>query len=127
MNWKLIVALSGFALVMALGTVFVIPPKIEPVLWLVIFVVCAWLIAKNAPGKPFLHGLALGLVNCVWVTAAHIAFASTYLAGHPDEAKMAANMSSPRLMMALTGPLIGVVSGVVLGLFALVAWKLAKR
>jgi hypothetical protein len=127
MNWKLIVALSGFALVMALGTVFVIPPKIEPVLWLVIFVVCAWLIAKNAPGKPFLHGLGLGLVNCVWVTTAHIAFASTYLAGHPDEAKMAANMSSPRLMMALTGPLIGVVSGVVLGLFALVAWKLAKR
>jgi hypothetical protein len=127
MNWKLIVALSGFALVMAVGTVFFIPPKVEPILWVVIFVVCAWLIAKNAPGKPFLHGLGLGLVNCVWVTTAHIAFASTYLAGHPDEAKMAASMSSPRMMMALTGPLIGVVSGVVLGLFALVAWKLAKR
>jgi hypothetical protein len=34
---------------------------------------------------------------------------------------------SPRLMMALTGPLIGLVSGSVLGLFALAAGKLADR
>jgi hypothetical protein len=34
---------------------------------------------------------------------------------------------SPRVMMALTGPVIGLVSGLVLGLFALVAGKLLKR
>jgi hypothetical protein len=31
---------------------------------------------------------------------------------------------SPRLMMAMTGPIIGLVSGLILGLFALVARKL---
>jgi len=34
---------------------------------------------------------------------------------------------SPRWMMALTGPFIGVVSGVVIGLLAWVASKLLKR
>ena len=34
---------------------------------------------------------------------------------------------SPRLMMAMMGPVIGVVSGLVLGLFAFVAGKLVKR
>ena len=33
---------------------------------------------------------------------------------------------SPKLVMALTGPVFGLVSGVVLGLFALVAGKLLK-
>ena len=33
---------------------------------------------------------------------------------------------SPRLMMVLTGPVVGVVSGLVLGLFAFVASKLVR-
>lgn len=33
---------------------------------------------------------------------------------------------SPRLMMTVMGPLIGVVSGLVLGLFAFIASKLIK-
>jgi hypothetical protein len=43
---------------------------------------------------------------------------------------MMASMSlpdSPRLMMALTGPVIGVVSGLVLGLFAVVASTLVRH
>jgi uncharacterized membrane protein len=33
----------------------------------------------------------------------------------------------PRLMMALIGPVIGVLSGLVLGVFAIVASKMVKR
>jgi hypothetical protein len=33
---------------------------------------------------------------------------------------------SPRLMIAMTGPLFGIASGLVLGLFAFVASKLVK-
>ena len=73
MSWKLIFALSGFGLAMAIATVFVIPSSIEPLFWLAIFVVSAWLIAKKAPGKYFLHGFCVSLVNCVWITGAHIA------------------------------------------------------
>jgi hypothetical protein len=130
MSWKLLLMLSGFAAAMSLATVFVLPSKIEPLFWLAIFVACAWIIAQKAPGRYFLHGFALGLINCVWVTGGHILFAATYLARHPDEAAMAQKTpfpDSPRLMMALTGPVIGVISGVVLGLFAWVASKLAPK
>jgi hypothetical protein len=129
MNWKLIFALSLFAAGMSVGTVFVIPSNIEPVFWLAIFGVCAFFIAKRAPGRYFLHGFVLALFNCVWVTSGHILFASTYLANHPQEAAMTANTpfpDSPRLVMAFMGPVIGVVSGLVQGLFAFLASKLLR-
>jgi hypothetical protein len=69
-------------------------------------------------------------VNCVWITTAHIALADSYLARHPDEAAMLTKMpmpDSPRLMMLMTGPLVGIVLGLVLGLFSFVAAKLLKR
>ena len=129
MNWKLIVQLSLFGLAMAIATVFWIPSNIEPAFWLVIFVVCSYTIAKQQQAKHFLHGLLVGIVNSVWVTTAHIVFFDNYIATHPKEASMMSSMplpDSPRLMMACTGPVIGVVAGVVLGLFAFVASKFVK-
>ena len=82
MNWKLIAQLSVFAAVMGIGTVFFIPSRIEPILWIMIFVACAYLLGKRAPGRLFAHGFCLALVNCVWITGAHVLFAATYLANH---------------------------------------------
>ncbi|MFN7924421.1 MAG: hypothetical protein U0Q16_30235 [Bryobacteraceae bacterium] len=130
MNWNLIFKLSMFALAMGIATVFVIPSNMEPLFWLPIFLICAFLIAKNAPGQFFLHGLALGLINCLWVTGAHILLFDQYAANHAAEAEMMKSMpmpDSPRLMMALFGPMIGLVSGVVIGLFALAANKIVKQ
>ena len=130
MNWKLILQLSLFGLAMGFATVFFIPSEIEPAFWLVIFLVCAYIIAKRTPVKHFLHGLLLGLANSVWITASHVLLFSRYITNHPREAAMMTSMpfpDSPRLMMALTGPIVGLVSGLVLGLFALVGRKLVKR
>jgi len=124
MNVRLILLLSLFGAAMAVATVFVIPPKIEPLFWLAIFVACAVIVARRAPGKYFLHGLCVSLANSVWITATHIALFDSYASTHPDEVAKAAEMGSPRLMMAITGPVIGLVSGVVLGLFCLGASKL---
>src|SRR5260370_23699604 len=111
MNGKLVLALSMFGLAMGVATVFVIPSSIEPLFWLGIFVFCAAIIARKAPGRPFLHGLLLGLLNSVWVTGAHVIFFDSYSAGHAREAAMAANAPLPaRAMTALTAPLIGLVS-----------------
>jgi len=129
MNWKLIFQLSLFGLAMGVATVFLIPSKIEPAFWLVIFLICAYLIAKRSPGMHFLHGLLLGLANSVWITAAHVLLFGAYIARHAQEAAMMQSMpmpGSPRLMMTLTGPVIGIISGIVLGLFALVAGNLVK-
>jgi hypothetical protein len=127
MNWKLIFALSGFGVVMGLATVFVIPPDPEPLVWLAVFAVCGAVIAKQAPGRYFLHGFAVSVVNSLWVTAAHIAFLDRFLAGHPREAAMAQNLPVPtRLAMAFTGPLVGVALGLVAGLIAWGASKVLK-
>ena len=126
MNWKIVFVLSSFGLAMALGTVFVIPPAVEPVVWLVIFVTCAVVIARTCERRHFLHGFAVSILNSVWVTAAHVAFIDRYVAGHPREAAMAAQMSSPRAMMIITGPLVGVATGLVLGLFAWIASRLIR-
>jgi hypothetical protein len=130
MNWKLIFQLSLFGLAMGIATVFLIPSKIEPAFWLVIFLICAYVIAKSRPAMLFLHGLLVGLANSVWITAAHVLLFDSYIARHAQEAAMMQSMplpASPRLMMALTGPVVGLISGVVLGLFALVAGKLVKN
>jgi hypothetical protein len=129
MNWKLIFQLSLFALVMGVATVFFIPSNIEPILWLVIFMICAYVFARNLGTGHFVHGLVLGLVNCVWVTPAHIIFFDRYFANHQRAAAMMASSpmaSSPRLIMALFGPVVGILSGVVIGFFAFVAGKLIK-
>jgi hypothetical protein len=126
MNWKLILQLSMFGLAMGVATVFVIPSYIEPLFWLVIFLICAYMIAKQTQ-KPFLHGLFLGLANCVWMTAAHILLFDQYIATHARETQMMQTAPfSPRIMMAIVGPIIGLVSGVVIGLLAMLASKIVK-
>ena len=130
MNWKLILQLSLFGLVMSVATVYVISSTIEPIVWIVIFAVTAWLIATRAQGRYLLHGIMVGIVNSIWITSAHILLFDDYIANHPQEAEMMATMPvsiSPRLMMAVTGPVIGVLSGLVIGIFALVAARLVAR
>src|ERR1035437_618831 len=120
MNKKLIFQLSLFGLAMAIATVYFISSNIEPVFWLIIFIICAYLIAKNCAGNYFLHGFLVSLLNCVWITSAHIILFDTYIANHQQEAEMIKQMpmpDSPRLMMLTTGIVIGIISGLILGLF----------
>jgi hypothetical protein len=130
LNWKLIVQLSLFGLAMGILTVFVIPTSFEPVCWLVIFVICAYMIAKRAPGHYFLHGLMVSVVNSFWIVAAHVLLFNQYVAGHPEEARMMTIMPlsrHPRMLMIVMGLVVGAVSGFILGLFAFVAGKLVIR
>jgi len=130
MKWKLIFLLSLFGLAMAFATVFWIPTRIEPVFWLVIFIICAYLIAKYCTSQYFLHGFLVGLVNCFWITVIHAFCFHTYMANHPGMAQRMADMpmsNHPLRLMTLTGIGIGIVSGLVLGLFAFIATKLVKK
>jgi len=124
MKIRLLLLLSLFGLGMAVATVYLIPSDSEPVFWLPIFIICAVMIARETPAKRFLHGVVLGLLNAVWITAVHILLFDQYIANHSREAEMLATMplpDSPKLMMLITGPVIGLLSGIVIGLFALVA------
>ena len=127
MNWKLIFQLSLFGLAMGVGTVFFISSAAEPFFWLVISIISAYLIATRAADRYFLHGVALGVANSIWVTGAHVLLFARYVAGHPREAAMMSSMplpTHPRVMMLIMGPVIGVVSGIIIGLLALLAHRL---
>lgn len=129
MNWKLVLQLSLFGLGMAVATIAWIPSKVEPIFWLLIFGICAYIIARRSR-KHFWHGFSVSVANSIWITSIHIIFVDSYLANHPEEAAMMATMpvpDSPRLMMLITGPIIGVISGLVLGLFAFVASRIVKK
>ncbi|HTH54604.1 MAG TPA: hypothetical protein VL728_01075 [Cyclobacteriaceae bacterium] len=128
LNWKLIIRLSAFGLAMAIGTVWWIPGNIELVIWLGIFVYCAYMVAQQASGLHFLHGFLISMVNCIWVTSAHIVFFADYAASHPEEMEWSAKMTThPRIMMAVMGPIFGAVMGLVLGLFCYIAAKIARK
>jgi hypothetical protein len=129
MNWKLIFQLSLFGLAMAVSTVYWIPSRTEPFFWLAIFIICAYMIARNCADKFFLHGLFVSLLNSIWITVTHILLFNSYMANHPQEAEMMTKMpfpTHPRIMMLFMGPVIGFISGLILGLFALVASKIWK-
>jgi hypothetical protein len=131
LNKPLIFRLSLFGLVMAIATVFWIPGNIEIFFWIPIFIYCAYVVAKKAPGKYFLHGFLVSLLNCVWVTSAHVIFYSTYVSHHTEEISMMRTMSlypdHPRRMMLLVGPVFGIIFGLILGLFSFIAGKVVKK
>lgn len=130
MNWKLIFALSLFGLAMGTATVYVVRSNVEPFYWLAIFIICAVIIARAAPGRYFLHGLTVSVVNSAWITASHVLMYDAYIANHQKELETMTSMNasmSPKVMMLLTGPVVGFVSGVVLGLLSLAAAKLLNR
>jgi len=126
MNWKLIFQLSVFGLIMAFGTIALIPEKFEWIYWLVVFIFCAFVIAKRCTGKYFLHGFLLSLVNCVWVTLAHLLFYKTYTIHHADMAGPGALATHPRLWILIVGPISGVLSGLIQGLFAFILSRFVK-
>jgi hypothetical protein len=130
MNWKWIIQLSLFGLLMGVATVSIIPSNIEPLFWGVIFVVSAYFIAMNCREKLFLHGFLLGIANTIWVTVIHLLWFDRYVANHPEELAMMANFptaGSLTLTVTLMGVVFGVVSGVLLGLFAAAAGRFVKR
>ena len=130
MNWKLIFTLSLIGLGMAFATVFVIPNKIEPLFWLLIFILYAVLIVKNVPGKYFLHGFMVSFVNGFWIAGIHVLFFATYMSNNPDMWKIEQNMpmpEHPRVMMLITGPLFGAGFGLLNGLFAFITSKIIKK
>ena len=132
MNWKLIFLLSLFGMAMGFATVYGLPSKAEPFVWLPIFLLCAFLIAKNARRKYFLHGFLIGLANCVWVTSIHIRLSVTYLAHHPVESAQYLKMhiqsgATINQCILITGTVAGIISAVVLGLFANVAAGIIKK
>jgi len=130
MNWKLIFQLSLFGLIMAFGTISLIPEKTEPFYWLAIFIFCAFVIARQCAAKQFWHGFWLSMVNCVWIIIAHGWFFKSYMAHHADMTTTNPVMNPfpqhPRVVMLIFSPIFGAVFGLMQGLFAFIVSRFVK-
>jgi hypothetical protein len=62
-DFKLILALSMFGLLMGVATASVIPPSIEPAFWQVVFVVCAFFIGRTQVVMMLIVGPLIGIVS----------------------------------------------------------------
>ena len=130
MNWKLLFTLSLFGVAMGIASLFGLTGKLEPVLWLFIFILYAVGIAKRVQSKHFLHGLLVSVFNGLWIGVIHSAFSSTYFENNPDMLEGFQKLPQfvgPQVMMLVMGPLIGAATGVIAGLFTLIAAKMMVK
>ena len=72
----------------------------------------------------------VSIFNGIWITAAHFILFDAYMENHPESAEMNERMPdlfSPKTWMLVMGPLISIVTGLVLGLFSWIASRLVKK
>ena len=122
--------LSFPAIAVAFAGVYGMSSKVEPIIWFLLFVYYAYVISKQAPGKYFLHGFLVSVLNGVWIGIIHSAMSETYFANNPEMMTDYENMphfASPAVMMLIMGPIIGAVTGLVAGLFAFLAPRVMRR
>ena len=127
MNWSLLLKLSAFGFVMAIATISFIPWEYEPVLWIFIFGICSYTIAKTCSDRFFIHGFLLSIINCIYITAFHAAFYDAYSASHSAQVAMVPTGMNPKVLMPAMGVAIGIVSGLIQGGFCLLAAKMQKK
>ena len=125
MDWKVIIILSAFGLIMGLLSLKGFTQKIEPFLWLLFTIATALVVSKNIDSGTFLHGLLIGLFWGVINALTQSIFFDTYIANNPQARENFDKITfvQPRYFVLITGPVIGLVTGVVLGGLSLLLRK----
>jgi hypothetical protein len=130
MNWKLILTLACFGILMGILSVNGLTQLlIEPILWTIIAIFSAYRIAKGSVQKTFVHGLVIGLFMGVLNSVVQAIFFEMYLANNPHSTEGFSQMPggiSGQLFIVIASPAIGLAYGVVIGSFSLLAAKLFK-
>ncbi|HYE03411.1 MAG TPA: hypothetical protein VD963_09275 [Phycisphaerales bacterium] len=136
MNWPLVALLSLAGVMMGLLSVRGHTRGIEPYLWAVLAIFAAIVIARTAGGRPFLHGLATGAAWGLLNGAVAAALFPIYRRHNPEVmARIAGSGVQPggpaddssRWMFLLGALPIGLGTGLVLGLLALLAGRVIRE
>lgn len=126
MNWTVIFLLSSAGLIMGLLSINGFTQKIEPFLWLLFGVIAGLVLSRNIDHKTFLHALLTGLFWGVLNGIIQSAFFDQYLAHNPNlqERFKQSTFIRPRYFVLVTGPVIGLITGLVLGGLTLLLKKI---
>jgi len=126
MNWTIILLFSVFGIIMGILAVHGYTHQIEPFLWLLFGIAAALVVSKNVTEKTFVHALIIGLSWGILNGVIQSAFFDQYIANNPH---LQANFNrttafNPRYLGLLSGPVIGIVTGLALGGMTLLCGKI---
>ena len=117
MDWIVIMIFSVVGLIMGLLSIKGFTQKIEPFLWLLFGIATTLVLSKNIDNKAFLHGLLVGLAWGFVNGLIQTVFFNSYLANNPhlqpDFSKI--TFMHPRYYVLLMAPVIGLITGLILG------------
>lgn len=120
MNARLILSLSLLGLLVGIGAVTGLTPSgWELPIWCVIALVCAGVLARQAPGKLFLHGFLTGFIAGLLATLCQALFMNQFLAHNPKAAATFKTLPagiSPAVFVVVAAPIWGLALGAVIGL-----------
>lgn len=123
MNWKLIAAMVIVGAVMAVLSVYgIVQSSFELVVWVILGIVSAYLIAKKGKATPFLEGATLGVITGIVNSVIQSSMFNKYLLNNPESLdgfrKIPLDMP-PQYVVLFAGPFIGLIYGVVVGIIAM--------
>ena len=100
--------------------------KLEPFLWLLFGIITALILSKNAHNRTFLHGLLIGLFWGVLNGIVQSVFFDQYLANNSNlqERFKQSTFIQPKYLVLVTGPVVGLITGLVLGGMAMLFKKI---
>jgi hypothetical protein len=124
MNWKLIFSLSLFGVIMGGLSLFGYTQHgVEPVLWLLFGLFIAYIIAKYAPKRVFMHGLWVGVMEGILKSIVTFAGWDLYTQHNDMESFNQPSLLTDNFMMLIIGIVIGSIYGIILGLISIVFRK----
>jgi hypothetical protein len=126
MNLRIVAYVGLFGVIMGVATVLgAIRSGREMWFWLVIFIGSAYLIARIVPRRYFVHGLLAGLVCGSLATLIQAVFLDTYFSHNPEAEQSFSQLPvEPRIVVLVMTPIIGIISGLVLGVLSAIAGKI---
>jgi hypothetical protein len=124
MNWKLIFSLSLFGVVMGGLSLFGYTQHgVEPVLWLLSGLFIAYIIAKYAPKRVFMHGLWVGVIEGILKSVITFAGWDLYIQNNDMQAFTEPAPLAANFFTLIMGIVIGGIYGIILGLISVVFRK----
>jgi hypothetical protein len=123
MNWKLILLLVLVGVVMAVLSVYgIVQSSYELILWIIFGIVSSYMIAKKGGATPFLEGATVGVLSGILNSVIQSALFDKYLLNNPESLegfKQIPLNTDPQYIVLFAGPIIGLIYGIIVGIFAM--------
>lgn len=129
MKWRLMVSLSVFGVLMGGASVFGFTQGIEWLLWLIIALISAFLMARSLQTRFFASAFLTGLLMSLLNGLTQSVFFQTYLAHNVPVAEGFQQFQeglNPRVFVLFSSVVIGSIYGALIGLLTLLGRKFIK-